>query len=269
MKRISDYTLHNNAIIKPGKRLVVEWAIICILVLLGTTYTLAQQPNQPTQQPEPAPQQQPGKAPKVKLEHYTAPSALRLGVDLSNVVLTIIDEDLQQFEFNADVDLGRFFVAGSYGTQTLTRNETDFTYSTDGSYFRFGLDYNFLYTNLDENVAFGGFRYAQANYTDAITYTVTDDVWGTQTITNSNPDLSVRWFEFVAGMKVRIWHQLYLGYTVRLKFSKQIKGADELTPFDIPGFGRANQSSNVGINYHVFYRIKWRNNKPIPPKREN
>jgi hypothetical protein len=61
-----------------------------------------------------------------------------------------------------------------------------------------------------------------------------------------------------AGLKVRVFKQLYLGFTARFKLALSISGDGNLRPYYVPGFGKNIGSSAWGFSYYVFYRLPFR-----------
>jgi len=114
---------------------------------------------------------------------------------------------------------------------------------------------------------FFGVRLAKAFYDDRVTFTIIDNNYGEISQFRRNFGLVAKWVEFTAGIKVRMWKNLYLGYTGRLKFSKDLKGDEAIRPFDIPGYGKSGKRSLFGINYYITYLIRWKD-KPLPPEKD-
>ena len=105
---------------------------------------------------------------------------------------------------------------------------------------------------------FIGFRYGSSSYSDKMTWTIRDSYWGDASDTDTNESLKANWIELVMGLKVQVWKQLFLGMTGRLKLSPNVKGEEELLSFEIPGYGRAAQSSYWGFNYNVYWRFPFK-----------
>ena len=194
------------------------------------------------------------------------PSAIRIGTDLTKLGQTLIDEEKTVYEFHADIDVHKYFLVFDYGTEESTRLEEEFTYFNEGSYFRYGIDHNFKHHNKDPNVLAFGIRYAETRFNDQLDYFVGNEVWGDNNLASSNKEMKGTWFEITGSLKARIWKQLYLGYTVRFKFAFNIDGVDNYEPFSAPGFGRADGPTNIGLNYHIFYRIPFRKKEVKPQK---
>lgn len=196
-------------------------------------------------------------------ERKYIPSAYRLGVDLTGVGYTIFGTSHNHYEINNDFQFGKYFFALDLGTISRTFNWDDskedgwqdYIYQFNGRFFRAGIDYNFIPKDPDNNVIFVGLRYGRAYFHDNMQFAIDDDIFGFQYYNNVNEKLRGRWFEANAGMKIKVWNHIFLGYTLRMKFARKVKGETNLSAYEIPGYGKAANNSIFGFNYHVFYRI--------------
>jgi len=192
------------------------------------------------------------------------PTSIRFGTELALLGITAFNSDRSAFEFTTDIDFHKYYLSFDYGYADRIRNESKYIYQSTGNYFRIGPDINFLYYDKRSSVLFLGVRYARSNYDDKLTFLREDPSYGTLTIERENNDLEASWVELLIGLKVRIWKELYMGYNLRFKFSRSFE-VDNLFPFDIPGYGSAEDRSRFDLNYYIYYKIKWKE-KPIPPK---
>lgn len=202
-------------------------------------------------------------------EKRFVPTGIRIGTDLSLLGISAFSSNRSGYEINGDIDFDKFFLVWDIGHENRDRVTPLFNYNSEGDYFRIGLDVNLLnpHKNQNNNVMFFGVRLAKAFYDDRVTFTIIDNNYGEISQFRRNFGLVANWLEFTAGIKVRMWKNLYLGYTGRLKFSKDLKGDETIRPFDIPGFGKSKERSVFGINYYITYLIKWKD-KPLPPEKD-
>jgi hypothetical protein len=195
---------------------------------------------------------------------YTQKYGLRLGVDLSKIVQTFIDEDYTGFEINADYRYSKdLYIAGELGTEEKT-TATDFLNSTaKGSYFKAGIDYN-MYRNWYgmENMIYSGFRVGASTFSQTInSYTVfnTNQDFAQTTVTDAInfKGLSAIWAELVLGIKAEVFNNLYVGINVQFKGRVSETEPDNFENIYIPGFGRTYDSGRFGIGfgYNVSYLI--------------
>jgi hypothetical protein len=183
------------------------------------------------------------------------PTALRVGTDFTLLGYSIFGSNRNQYEINTDLQFGKYFFAADYGFGSRQHIRDDFNYEFKGSYFRLGLDYNFIPEDPDNNLIFAGLRYGRSFYSDIIQYNISSDIFGSYDFRYENTSINGRWFEIVAGMKIKVWNQFFLGYTLRYKLLRKVTGAEAFSTYEMPGYGRAAQSNTAGFNYHIFYRI--------------
>ncbi|MDH5610376.1 MAG: DUF6048 family protein, partial [Cyclobacteriaceae bacterium] len=153
-----------------------------------------------------------------------------------------------------------------------------FDYRSQGQFWRVGLDKNYMAGSREGNVVSLGLRYAEAQFSDQIRY-LADSLYLNGAyqpafpIELNNAQLKARWLEMTAGMQVKLWHHLSVGYQFRYRFAKKVTGDDWLEPYDIPGFGRHKKSSTlvkkntVGFTYYLYWTIPFRE-KPLPKQKK-
>ncbi|HHP7242655.1 MAG TPA: DUF6048 family protein [Cyclobacteriaceae bacterium] len=195
------------------------------------------------------------------------PSHIRVGLDIVGIGELILLDRNHRFELQADVDFGRYFAVAEFGREFFTSDSKDYAYDNQGNFYRLGVDYNFIPYNPERNMIFGGLRYARSNFNEEVKFTQNSNIWGDSPISRENESISANWFEIVVGMKVRLFSNLYSGFTTRIKFIKNIDHQGSFTPFQVPGFGKNEKSANLGFNYYFFYRFGLRE-KAVPKRPE-
>ena len=193
-----------------------------------------------------------------------APTGVRIGTDLISIGRSQFDPKFNGWEVNADIDFYRYYLAVDYGSWAKQLDIKNGTYENSGNYFRVGADVNFLLKDPDRNMFFMGYRYGQSNFdhsSNHIKYFVLDPQYG---VSSSDKEMSAHWMELTAGLRVKIWKMIWMGYTARFKFAPRAKGYSEMQPFDIPGYGLFEKKIYWGFNYQIFFKIPVRKQeKPI------
>jgi hypothetical protein len=216
------------------------WRYIASLILAGSWLAVGAQPKDSTE--------------VVSFR----PTGLRLGLDLIPLVRSLVDSEFSGWEAAADVDFHRYYLVLEYGGLAVQQPTSDGDHESEGSYYRFGADFNFIRNDPDRNAFFFGMRYARSSFQEKLTYAYEDPVWGDGVRTVSIGNGTAGWVEMVMGMKVKIWKELWLGFTSRYKFALAAEGSDQMNPYLVPGYGLAGRRSYWGFNYHAFYRIPFR-----------
>ncbi len=196
------------------------------------------------------------------------PSALRVGTDLSRLTVWALDPVRKQYEFNADIDLYKYFIAFDYGNWQSHMSGSDFGYLMNGNYFRAGIDYNFIYSDIHNHVIFFGLRYCQARFNETFNYHISDPYYGSYTsLVNKNAGTAT-WFEMKAGIKAHIWKGLYMGWNGSMRIGLKLNSPGNFSTYEIPGYGITAKNSHWGLDYSIYYRFVFRKKPRILPKQD-
>jgi hypothetical protein len=189
------------------------------------------------------------------------PTQLRFATDLVSLVKTFAQDDYNGWEANLDVDFYRYYLAIDMGASAREQASENDQYTNKGTYFRFGADINFLLKDEDRNMLYFGGRYARSMFSETLVVSTIDPVWGEYQNAYTNDNANARWFELTGGLKVRMWKNLWLGYTARYKFWLKTNDSPDMEPYEIPGYGTTNKKSTWGFNYQVLISI------PLPKRK--
>lgn len=193
-------------------------------------------------------------APLMAQSRY-APTAVRVGTDVFGLGQTIFGDGRQRIELNGDLALDKYFLAVDFGMDNLDLQKETFSYSSEGYYFRVGADINFMPEDENHNVIFFGARYAKSFFQDNLYWRAENSYYPISAVESSNDNLTGSWAELVGGMKVNVWKNLFVGYTVRFKFLRTVKGEGILIPYEMPGYGAFESKNRIGFNYQVHWRF--------------
>lgn len=183
------------------------------------------------------------------------PEELRLGLDLSRLMVWAVNPETHFVELNSDLRFGRYYLAADFGMGGLERNSDVVNYQVEGSYFRIGPDYNLIPGNEDRNTLFVGLRYGRSWYRERLNTVYVEEGWEDVPL-RIDRNTSAGWAEIVLGMKARVLGNLYLGYTMRFKLGVGAGYHQNFKSYEVPGFGDTSGGrSNFSFNYHLFYRI--------------
>lgn len=207
-----------------------------------------------------------------KVERY----GIRVGADVSKLVRSLYDSDYQGLELVADYRLTKkYFLAGELGNENKTTNDDQINFTTKGTYFKVGFDYNAHENWLDlENVISIGLRYGVSTFSQTVN---SYEIYNTNPYFGGIPDtqsgqkydgLSAQWIEVVAGVKTRVFNNVFVGFSLRanrLVSNQKPGGFDNLY---IPGFNRTYDGDfGVGFNYTITYFIPIYKTKTVADKK--
>ena len=187
---------------------------------------------------------------------------LRVGLDLYNPIRSIINSDRKSVELVADYRINKkFYAAAEIGYLDNLREEDTFNFSTKGQYIKLGVNYNAYknWLNMDNEIYLGT-RYGFSTFSQTLeNYTVTSDVALPETSTTEPQKfsgLNANWIEILVGMKVEVYENIFLGFSLSAKkmlFAKEPKNFKNLY---VPGFDRVFlNDSGFGFNYTISYRL--------------
>jgi hypothetical protein len=195
------------------------------------------------------------------------PTGVRVGMDLFPYLRQALSSPYSGYEINADLDFYRYYLAFDYGQSSFKDSIENGYYSNNGTFWRLGGDVNFLLKDPDRNMIFLGVRVANATFSNEVVITTENAAFGRVTQTIQGNDGTASWRELTGGLRVKVWKWLWMGYTFRYKFGLNIRGNENLQPYDVPGFGRTFRNDAWGANYQVFIKIPVRKQPAPPPKK--
>lgn len=190
-------------------------------------------------------------------------TGIRLEVDLASALSSLLTTgDSWGYEAAVQVLIkNRYapvFEMGMGGASSTSLANID--YNGNGMFYRLGVDFNMLKSKPDakptRNQLLVGGRLGFTNYKyDLGRIIFSDDYWGGTGARDLN-DLryTALWFEIVAGLRVEIAHNIFMGWSVRMKNLLSKSEAGALQPFHIPGYG-IKADSRWGITYSIGYQL--------------
>jgi hypothetical protein len=194
----------------------------------------------------------------VKTDRY----GLRVGIDIFRLTRAFYDKGYKGIELVGDYRLTKkYFLAAELGNENKTTDDDRLNFTSKGSYLKVGFDYNAYENWLDmENVISIGLRYGFSTFSQDL---------NSFKIYNPNPyfgekpsypstetysGLSASWIEVVAGIKAKVFNNVFMGFSLRLNQLVTNKKPDNFDNLYIPGFNKTyNGSFGVGFNYTVSY----------------
>ena len=187
---------------------------------------------------------------------YREQYGLRLGIDLSKPLRTLLDENYRGFEVAGDYRIYEdYYLAGELGNESNQISEENVTATGRGSYLTIGADYN-AYDNWSgmQNLIYVGVRYGFSSFsTELQNYSIyTRTPYFERDTRNESQEfnnLTANWLELQLGVKVEVLNNLYLGAHVQLKRRLGQSAPGTFDNLYIPGFNRTYDDSNFGAGY--------------------
>lgn len=198
---------------------------------------------------------------------------VRVGVDLFKLSRSFYDKDYKGLELVGDYRWDKkHYIAAEVGNENKTTDDERLNFTTKGSYLKVGFDYNGYENWLDmENIISIGLRYGFSTFNQQL---------NNYKIYNSNPyfgevppiasgqkfnGLTASWIEVVAGMKAKVFNNVFVGFSLRFNRLISNKQPANFENLYIPGFNRTyNGDFGVGFNYTVTYFVPIFKKKVVP-----
>lgn len=150
------------------------------------------------------------------------------------------------------------FELGFGGSNKIS--DDDIRFDDYGLYGRLGVDFNIIKQSKDSkptnNLFLAGARLGMSNFRYNISnILINDNYWGgSQILDYTGIGDTKLWFEIVAGVKVEIIKNIYMGWNIRNKHLLKSDKPGEVSAWYIPGYGR-NAGSAWGFSYVIGYHF--------------
>ena len=197
----------------------------------------------------------------VKKDRY----GVRVGVDLYRLTRGLYDSNYKGIELVGDYRLTKnYYAAAELGSEDKTTEDDRLNSTTKGTYVKVGFDYNAYKNWLDmENIISIGLRGGFSTFSQELnSYKIynSNPYWGEmpwQVSGETFNGLTAGWIEVVAGLKVKVYNNIFVGFSLRMNtliFDK--KPSENFENLYIPGFNRTYAGNfGAGFNYTVTYFI--------------
>ena len=201
---------------------------------------------------------------EIKLKNKGKPG-IAVGIDLAPFITHFFSKERFGVEANARYTFNRKWQAvAETGYENVEIDDDKMTYSSNGSFVRLGMDYNFFSvdeTDNNDNILLG-LRYGVAiQEHHCSNYTVREDYWGDYSGSLASSTVNSHWAEFVFGLRSEVLKNMYMGWSVRVRTVIGVGADNVLEPYSIPGYGRHNKSTNLGFTYTLGYQIPFKKTK--------
>ncbi len=213
----------------------------------------------------------------VKTDRY----GFRVGIDLYKLTRALYDKNYKGIELVGDYRLTKkYFLAAEVGNENKTTEDDRLNTTAKGTYLKVGFDYNGYENWLNmENIISIGMRYGLSSFSQQLNsykiYNANPYFGEVPAITSGTKynGLTASWIEVVAGVKAKVFNNVFVGFSLRLNALVSNKKPDNFDNLYIPGFNRTyNGTFGVGLNYTVTYFIPFYKKKTttiVPIKVEN
>ena len=206
-----------------------------------------------------------------RTDNFIRMKGIRVGADISRPFQDLWTKGNRYgSEFSFDMELWpNLFPVFETGYDIMKINTDYVDYRGAGSYSRIGIDYNILQAEgkNDKNTFFLGLRYGFTLAKQEVNSYVIGSYWQPTTASFASQNYSAHWGEFLLGIKGEIFHNFYMGWTIRGKIKINAKDIGVPPIYFIPGYGKAEKGFNADFTYSVYYNLPWDFRKSIDRKK--
>ena len=194
---------------------------------------------------------------------YKSPYGIRVGMDISRPIINAFNKEFSGFEIVGDYRFTKnLYAAIELGFENKTTIE-DYTNSTSkGSFAKIGVNYNVYDNWLDmNNEIYFGFRYGFSVFQQTLnSYTPNTGSAYFDTayilVPKTETGLKSHWTEFILGIKVETFKNLFLGASFSYKIMVSVQDQKDFKTLYVPGFNTVFESNTgFGFNYTISYTI--------------
>lgn len=202
-----------------------------------------------------------------RIPNYTERYSIRLGMDLSKPIRSLIENDYHGLELTADYRITeKLYLAAEMGMENKRVVSETLDFETHGEYLKLGIDFN-LFKNWQgmENMLLAGFRLGTSTHRQQLhAYAIRqlDHFWEEELFRSldepiQSEDLDAFWVEILAGVKAELLRNLYMGISVRMNYLLKDKEMDNFSNLYVPGYHRVSEAGSwgVGLNYTIMYQL--------------
>jgi len=198
--------------------------------------------------------------------------SLRLGIDLFKPIKTNLEDNFRGIEIVADLKINRrIFLAAELGSEKKTQQTEQINFTTNGSYIKLGVDYNF-FNNWKgmNNSLFVGVRISNSIHTHKVNEYILYENYSALDIKNTyferatikeggligeRGQLNSNWIEVLFGTKVEVIKNFYIGASIRLHRLLNNPQPENFGNLYAPGFNKIVDDNRFGasFNYTINY----------------
>lgn len=185
---------------------------------------------------------------------------LRIGIDVAGPISMLVNGNKKLFKGNFDARVYKeYFVSGEFGYEDFKYISENISYTTSGSFFMIGGDYNMLgYTpGRNDLLAFGA-RYGVSLLNQTVDeYKIQNGYWNDDPYIGNIDEqkANAHWLNVRLGLKVEVLHNFYLGASAGVNFLLYSSNLENFNNLYIPGFGENKNNKSFIFNYTLMYLI--------------
>lgn len=198
-------------------------------------------------------------AEKVKGRIYPKLFAVTAGIDIWDPVMRCLGQHYGGASIWGELSLHNWIkpiVEIGFGSANNTPDGNNFTYKSGmAPFFKLGVNYNFYYNSNPDYQLMAGLRYGTTRFSYEISQAdYNNSYWGENMVFSIPKQTSTAGYgELSLGIKVLIWRNISMGWTLKYHFLLHESAATYGKPWYIPGYGSRNGALTGGFS--IMYTI--------------
>lgn len=198
---------------------------------------------------------------------YPLLESLSVGVNVWDPVMRLLGQDYGGFDVWAELSLYNRIkpvIEFGLGSSDITPEGQNYTFYTPLSpYFKVGVNYNFLFNSNPRYQLYAGVRYGFTPFKYEVKdVTMSPGYWDDPTSFDiPSQSATAGYFEFLAGVRVDIWKNISLGWTVKYHTLLHESKAPYGEPMYIPGYGK--RVGSFAGSFSVSYTLPFKSRKSM------
>lgn len=188
---------------------------------------------------------------------YKPFSYVRVGLDLARIPVSLANKTFNAYELQIESNFRKdIWMLSEFGFGNSIASNQYVKYKSSNVFLRYGIDKTFFDKEFpgDLDNSFVGLRYglSYVNRSEAA-YAIFDPIWGNSTGLIKQKNVMAHWLELIAGFKVELRKNLFMGWTVRGKALVNPKAFELLPPPYLAGYGRGDKNTAFGYSFYLLY----------------
>ena len=189
---------------------------------------------------------------------YPLLQSASIGVNFFDGIMLLAGQKHASFDLWASLSLHNWFepvVEFGVGYADNKPEDGNFHYKGKPSFYgKIGINYNFLYKSNPDYQVYLGLRGGYSSFSYDITdITINSSYWDqSNSFSILNQKAHALYGEVLGGIKVKIWNNFSMGWTIRYKMKFNSSEGSNSTPWFIPGYGT---NSPLSASFSLIYTI--------------
>jgi hypothetical protein len=183
-------------------------------------------------------------------------TGIKAGIDVGRFSSYLLKPERTSYAGSIDFGFNnKYFFVAEAGYSEIKLDRDNYNYNSNGTFYKLGLDYNML-KKYPTDFLGAGFRlaYSTLNHS-ANNIRFESSHWGDYYFNKESETNQTMWLEVSFGVKGEVFKNVYFGWSALLKVRFYGGTDDNFQPYDIPGYGKAASTLNLGANYFIYYQI--------------